>query len=140
MTIFGSINLLGKSEPSLRVHAIRQTQSAGACIHSWAQSLPSPRMGVWPSCYVCIDAWSVAADLIYHESACQAVYLRLKYPNEDLDSSGATAPGQQQAMQPALQQQRQQQFGVPQVGFSCSSAWRFALFSYNVPHVKETLR
>ncbi|CDJ38107.1 replication protein A2, putative [Eimeria tenella] len=80
VTIFGSINLLGKSEPSLRVHAIRQTQSV--------------------------------ADLIYHESACQAVYLRLKYPNEDLDSSGATAPGQQQAMQPALQ--RQQPFGVPQ--------------------------
>lgn len=32
MTIFGSINLLGKSEPSLRVHAIRQTQTAGAAI------------------------------------------------------------------------------------------------------------
>ncbi|OEH75288.1 replication protein [Cyclospora cayetanensis] len=28
VTAFGSINLLGKSEPSLRVHAIRQTQSA----------------------------------------------------------------------------------------------------------------
>lgn len=95
-------------------------------------------MGVWPSCYICVGACSVAADLIYHESACQAVYLRLKYPNEDLDSSGATAPGQQQAMQPALQ--RQQPFGVPQVGLPCSSARRCALSSYSVPHFKGILR
>ncbi|CDJ27138.1 replication protein A2, putative [Eimeria mitis] len=77
VTIFGSINLLGKSEPSLRVHAIRQTQTA--------------------------------ADLIYHESACQAAYLRLKYPNEELDN--AAAAGQQQPLQ---QQQQAQPFGVPQ--------------------------
>ncbi|CDJ50373.1 replication protein A2, putative [Eimeria brunetti] len=81
VTIFGSINLLGKSEPSLRVHAIRQTQTAG--------------------------------DLIYHESACQATYLRLKYPNEEVES--AAAPGQQQLLQQQQPQQQQvQPFGAPQ--------------------------
>ncbi|CDI82458.1 replication protein A2, putative [Eimeria acervulina] len=92
VTIFGSINLLGKSEPSLRVHAIRQTQTA--------------------------------ADLIYHESACQAAYLRLKYPNEDPD--GATGAGQQQSLQPSLLQQQQQQmhpFGVPQRRTALSCTW-----------------
>lgn len=81
VTIFGSINLLGKSEPSLRVHAIRQTQTA--------------------------------ADLIYHESACQAAYLRLKYPNDEPDVVPST--GQQQPMNlPPPPQQQQQPFGVPQ--------------------------
>ncbi|KAL8271881.1 hypothetical protein Esti_004166 [Eimeria stiedai] len=71
---FGSINLLGKNEPALRVHAVRRLSSA--------------------------------ADLIYHESACQLTYLRLKYPNEDPE--GAAAPGHpQQQQQPPL-------FGMPQ--------------------------
>lgn len=88
VTIFGSINLLGKSEPSLRVHAIRQTQTA--------------------------------ADLIYHESACQAAYLRLKYPNEDIE--GGASAGQQHS----LQQQQQAPFGVPQrVQGSAQPAFQF---------------
>ncbi|CDJ61568.1 replication protein A2, putative [Eimeria maxima] len=54
-------------------------------------------------------------DLIYHESACQAAYLRLKYPNDEPDVVPST--GQQQPMNlPPPPQQQQQPFGVPQSG------------------------
>lgn len=57
----------------------------------------------------CADVYaSAAAELLYHESACQAAYLRLKYPNEDPEAAGGP-----QALPP--QQQQPPPFGAPQV-------------------------
>lgn len=72
-------------------------------------------VSVW-FCLRTTDAatFAAAADLIYHESACQAAYLRLKYPNDEPDVVPST--GQQQPMNlPPPPQQQQQPFGVPQV-------------------------